>query len=757
MIIKLFFTTVLVSLISNSLAAQEENIYLPDPGRVKIIVNGKEKKLAWAGGMNKPQFASVDLNQDGLSDILVFERGDGKRVKTFINNGTKGNPDYRYAPLYEANIPNISHYMLIQNFHPECDDIPDLLNYGESGMGYCEGYYNSNGQLSFKKSSEIYYMNSQEYPTNPNVGSASLPAVVDVDNDGDMDILAYDGGSGGRINFYRNYTKEKGIPCSQYRLKWWDKCWGKFFNYESERTRTLNFSCVDENNFIRKKTTDAVHNLTLIDIDGDDDYDVLEARNGAWDLQLVLNGKIQYGSTEDSMMSQDTLWQTGGKQVTNYKFPAAFYADADGDGIKDIIVSPQSQSENCKVASVYRNTGTVKNPSFVYQQDDFLAEDMLDIGERSFPAFFDYNKDGKPDLFLCSRGMTDNNGNLVPRLYYFKNTTVNSNVSFTLEDDDFLQIRKLNMAPTGMAFGDINQDGKDDFILGLLSGELMFYNNVAPRANIQPAFTTPVKLTDKANNIISVFGEAAPAIYDVNKDGKKDLVIGNVGGTLIYYRNVSIAPNVVELEYITDSLGKVSVFSKNLGGSSYPYLGKLNGTNDEYLLVGRFDNADIEGQKAFSTVTRYKLTGNDDANAIYQLLDTSYSKIRSHGYYSAPAVTDIDGDGMLDMVVGNDMGGFYFFRQAWDLNVTNAEKALEQLSIYPNPAIDKLVISFNNIPVDRKTIVRIFNTTGQMLMMEELSQGTSIHSLDISGLPTGVYQCNIISGSANKSSTFVKQ
>jgi len=40
--------------------------------------------LAWAGGINAGQYQTIDLNQDGLLDLFIFERTTNK-ITTFIN------------------------------------------------------------------------------------------------------------------------------------------------------------------------------------------------------------------------------------------------------------------------------------------------------------------------------------------------------------------------------------------------------------------------------------------------------------------------------------------------------------------------------------------------------------------------------------------------------------------------------------------------------------------------------------------------
>ena len=41
-------------------------------------------KNAWAGGLNAVQFAQIDLNGDGIEDVLAFDRTNQK-VFTYVN------------------------------------------------------------------------------------------------------------------------------------------------------------------------------------------------------------------------------------------------------------------------------------------------------------------------------------------------------------------------------------------------------------------------------------------------------------------------------------------------------------------------------------------------------------------------------------------------------------------------------------------------------------------------------------------------
>ncbi|MDV7400022.1 hypothetical protein RZS08_51880, partial [Arthrospira platensis SPKY1] len=58
-------------LCSQHLKAQINIVSMQD---VAVTNDGSLLDLPWAGGLNAPQFSSIDLNQDGLDDLVVFER-----------------------------------------------------------------------------------------------------------------------------------------------------------------------------------------------------------------------------------------------------------------------------------------------------------------------------------------------------------------------------------------------------------------------------------------------------------------------------------------------------------------------------------------------------------------------------------------------------------------------------------------------------------------------------------------------------------
>src|SRR4051812_47292310 len=79
-------------------------VYLEDTTINVTNPQAQNLPLAWAGGFNNPQFTMGDLDHDGLNDLVVFEKFPNK-IRTFINKGTAGNPNYVYAPHYAKNFP----------------------------------------------------------------------------------------------------------------------------------------------------------------------------------------------------------------------------------------------------------------------------------------------------------------------------------------------------------------------------------------------------------------------------------------------------------------------------------------------------------------------------------------------------------------------------------------------------------------------------------------------------------------------------
>jgi len=104
---------------------------------------------------------------------------------------------------------------------------------------------------------------------------------------------------------------------------------------------------------------------------------------------------------------------------------------------------------------------------------------MIDIGTAAYPMLFDYNKDGKPDLFIGSDGYYQNNHILRSRISYYQNTSTPGNPSFTLQTDDFLSLNALNFQGAAPATGDIDNDGIADLVIGRTNGTLSYFKNIA--------------------------------------------------------------------------------------------------------------------------------------------------------------------------------------------------------------------------------------------------------------------------------------
>jgi hypothetical protein len=343
---------------------------------------------------------------------------------------------------------------------------------------------------------------------------------------------------------------------------------------------------------------------------------------------------------------------------------------------------------------------------------------------------------------------------------FYKNTSTPGNASFTLQTTDFINISTHNFQGAAPAVGDVDGDGRADLVVGHSDGTLSYFKNNASSDGLQPDWQlTQLQLQDLAGAVINVGGYAAPFVYDIDKDGKKDLIIGNIYGFVQYYRNESTTPGTVRLKLIKTKLGLAKADpTQNFGNYSTPFIGKLDPSGTEYLLMGS-NSGNVYQYTGFQT---------GDTAATYSLIDGRYSYIDStysmynhpstyYGIYgnrrSALTVGDIDGSGSYAMIKGNVKGGLEFYkRKVYEIDV--ADVTIDgSVLVYPNPAKDILAVSWSNV-TGNEVSVAITDISGRVVQRHLMSSQLGHIQLSVAGLSAGLYICVVESAGSKYHAKF---
>ncbi|MES2702076.1 MAG: T9SS type A sorting domain-containing protein [Bacteroidota bacterium] len=731
--------------------AQAQSVFYQPDSSVKVFAYSKQLTHAWAGGFNNPQYNMCDLNHDGKQDLVIFERYSS--VKTFLNYGVAGNPDYRYAPQYAHNFPAVYDYMVLEDYN--CDGIADLFDRGGYGYRVYKGYYNWQNQLCFTFFKDLFYDNDVTAGhSNAYVNPGDIPAIADVDNDGDLDFISYYI-TGGHIYYYKNLRAELGLPCDSIRIALKDKCWGKVYQ-GFYRTHDLGVTC--SNAGLRpagEKKTHSGNTPRVFDWDMDGDCDYLDGSVSYNEMTFLKNGRVEAGGGPDSMIMQDTMWQAGGKRIDIPVWPTAYHIDIDQDGKRDLLIAPNAgnASENYRTTWFYKNYTVPGTPDWRFQSDSFMVDKSIDLGTGSYPMLFDYNKDGKLDLFVGSDGYRQPSGQLRSRLSLYLNTGTAGNGAFTLQTTDFAGWSSHAFAGAAPATGDIDFDGKSDMLIGHTDGTLSYFKNIAGADNVQPDWQLmQVAMTDETGAVINVDGNAAPFIYDIDRDGKKDLIIGGLFGYLHYYRNVATTAGSLKLRLINTTLGDARVDPlKVIGNYSTPFIGRIDSSGQDYLLMGSNSGliSQFTGFQSGDTTATYTLVTDK-----YSYIDTMYSMYlhpsQYYGIYgdhrTALTIGDVDNSGQLTMIVGNDKGGLEFYkRKLYTADVPPVVSQAAKVLVYPNPANSVINVSWDGM-LGTDVEISVVNVEGRRFHTQRVSANYNHVQIPVDGLPSGLYICLVQNG-----------
>jgi hypothetical protein len=697
--------------------------------------------MAFSGGLNYPQFSDLDYDFDGDNDLFVFDRS-SDNIRVYIQEFVNGKHFYRLEYNARSKFPADLRYRATMVDYDN-DGRKDLFSYGIGGIKVYRNVGDAINGLQWTLSSNLLYSDYWGTRLNLYVSSADIPAFVDVEGDGDIDVLTFHI-SGEHLQYHQNQSMELyGSPDSLiFKLK--NECWGGFREDLNTSTVYLNdntLECttgnvpgaeLEESDLEEKKVGNGMpkhsgSTILALDYDNSGVLDLVLGDVAFPNLTLLMNS----GNTPNSnslMVSQDNTFPSNSLPANLQIFPAAFWVDVDFDLKKDLIICPNARTtpENEKSILFYKNVGTNQLPTFVYQTNEFLQKEMIEQGTGSQPLLFDYDKDGLKDLFVGNFYRYIPTLNKESNIAYYKNTGTITNPVFTFIDFNFLDLNTsglgLKMAPT---FGDIDGDGDEDLYIGRDNGTLSFFENTSISPGV--SFTAPVNnVTSQNGTVISVGQAAHPQLFDLDKDGLLDLVIGRKTGELAYYRNVGSVSSP-SFQLFNDSLGKIDVATTSSDGYAAPYFFRRNDNDTTYLFLGASD-----GQLHY-----YKgIDGHLNPSDTFELVSDNYLNIDA-GAYSSFWVEDFDNDGNLNMLVGQDLGGLFHFEANPSSNAAIVElKSEPEWIVYPNPSKDMVTIEWAE-EADVRTILLI-SSTGQLLeQFNKLSD--SKLSVSTTLLAKGVY------------------
>jgi hypothetical protein len=722
-------------------------------GSIPVFHNSNLLENPWAGGINYAQFSDLDIDYDGDRDLVAFDRS-GDQFQVFVQIGPANAPSYRYLFNSATLFPSDCHYRCTFVDY-DGDGQHDLFTYGLGGIKVYRNSGNASVGLQWTLIKSVLYTNYLGSYTNLYVSSSDIPAIVDVEGDGDLDILTFQIG-GERVEYHQNQSMELYGNADSLIFELKNECWGQFREDPNNNAVILNDTqspCGIGNipnpqfgpdSTIGKKTPaisaqkHSGSTLLALDMNNNGVLDLLLGDVSYPSITLLMNGGTQ-PNTNSAFISQNNQFPAGTTAASMQLFPASFYVDVSFDGVKDLLVTPNARtvSENQHSVQFFLNTGTNHQPQFQYQQNDFLQNDMIDHGLGSIPIIFDQNGDGINDLLI---------GNFFrykPVLakescfQLFQNSGTLTAPVFNFADDDYLQLTNQSFGfKSHPAIADLDNDGDVDLVIGLENGTLISYTNTAG-ASAPCNFANPIVLTDQSGTVISVQDYAAPQLFDLNKDGLVDLIIGKKSGELVYYENSGTTSNAI-FSLKNAHLGNVDIASTP-DGYAAPHFFSINDTT--HLFVGAYD-----GQLHYYNQIDNQL----DTASSFHLVSHSFLNI-DVGLYSTFWTNDIDNDGLLDLFIGQDLGGISHLEVNPNSSASlQNEVPKSSLYVAPNPA--QTFIQLKNEELTHFSTVCAVNLLGQVFPLEPSEN----NSLNIQLLAPGSYILHLIGTTSTEMIPFVK-
>ncbi len=480
------------------------------------------------------------------------------------------------------------------------DGLKDLFLFDKQNLAPYRGYHKIRTFLNMGTANTVDYKYAPQYESKFPQNLAEWVLLVDYDCDGKEDIFTYTN-LGGMAVYHNDYTAGNGLSFS--------------LAYSLVNSMFLGGSYA--NLYVSN-----VNQPVLKDVNGDGDLDVLTV--------TLIGGAIEYHEN---------------------------YAQENYGRCDTLVYVQRRQCWGHVGLSSFKNTA-VFNPSdclFFTQQGDSASRNNA---QHSGSCMIGFDQNGDGDIDLLNGDLLGNN------LLFMENSGVPGVTDSIISQDTLFpqyDIPTLYTTFPSPYYFDADNDGVNDIVVSSCSelysenyNNNLFYKNIGSNTNHQFHYTKNRFLTDE---MIDVGSGSNITFFDVDADGKQDLLIGNYGyfvsdsvqghqeSCIAYYRNTS-SGNTPEFTWMTNDFANLRQY---LLTAIKPTFADLDNDGDIDLLIGN------------SAGNLYYFVNNGSGQYSLAPNGVNYQSI-DVGTYSAPQLTDVDGDNLPDLLIGETYGAIFYYR-----------------------------------------------------------------------------------------------
>ncbi len=665
-----FFTQVVFFILVLTAVSNAQFIYTFDKS-LSVIENDVSLSQPFSGGFIAPQYSVIDLNLDGVNDLFVFDRASSKVFTYLFKEG-----EYVYEPLFESYFPqSLTNWVLLRDYN--CDGKMDLFTSSIFGMSLYEN--TSTSELSWSLKYQTIYTEGSNGQTNLQVSGSDLPAIIDIDNDGDVDILNFNFATGGSIEFHENMSVENTGLCDLELVRT-SREYGDF----KECTCDIYAFGADDCPPSGKIAHAGGRAILSFSYSSQEVQDLLIGQE-----YCFLSGYLpNTGTIAEAKIESVSFNFPNASTPIQIEFPAFYELDLYNDGVNDLLVVPNFFEANGHKNYQENAFLYAKNSGGEYEfvTNQFLKNEMIDVGQSASPVFADIDFDGDEDLLIGS-----GRGKEGASIWYYENIGSSNQPSFLLKTTDYLGLSLEDYTHIKIQLFDVDEN---DFLDMVLTTTL----NNEVKTIIMWHTGNPLQPYQKSKAVVlslpSLSLWDSPYFYKIGN--KTALFIGKQAGNLVYY---STLDNLVEGNWQLESEAYLGIDQDFAHRNLSLTIADVNANKTPDMVLIDDSGKVVVYDDFLKNSTPKEVQGFDtDSNKNFSL---NFGKITNI------AIANLDGNLEPSLVVGLLTGGIQLLTNT-QITKNNAPFALKIIA-YPNPIQNKQVVVQSN----KNGIARVLDGAGK--------------------------------------------